>query len=292
MNTEKVKNILIFVLIITILTLGSLALAEENHYRLTQNQEDAIISILNRNGIAVYADIIRDFSPLPQLSLEMTSPDLDDIAGRFFQDETYYITEDVHHFIFEAQSRRMTFFRFDNKLRFEIHDGFNNSDFIERGATASSSQILAESYVRNLVGIPNSMEFSSISLNFMGDYVITYFGNYRNFVIYNNQIRVRVTEAGVTRIYYSYSPIQGVLDNDVFIVSADEALLSLINHLRTSGVLDGDDIILTNIQLMHFITESGIASPAYVFSLFIDRIQFNFIFDAQTNGFLYYESIW
>ena len=291
MNVERIKNIVLLCLFCSFIVLGGLVLTSDDRHYAQVSQVNAAISLLNANGILVYANIEQDFSDRPNLEINPSEYDLDAIAERFFVGEPYSYEATQTHKVFESDSgsRRFIFSILDNSFIFEIPGGAMGNMPPNQQMNAYLAHNLARSYFAELLGIPDSFNFHSNSLSFRGDYLLTYFGDYRGYRLYNNQLRIRVTDFGIENIFYSYARVEGLSSQEFPIFSPDETLLALLNHFRQNGILD-NNIILAEMQLMHFIVD-GVAVPSYVFTLFINEIQFNFIFNANTNRFLHYEAI-
>ena len=292
MNIEKIKSILLFafagIAIIMIVMIG----INESRYTLSAAQEESVLSLLERSGISFQAEMTRDFSPMRPILLDTTAPNTEEIAVRFFGDNSFVAEEQAGHRILSLEGRRrqLIYSMADNIIVLDIPGGLANPDFLAAGAQGAVG--LAVDYIEAIFGMPDSLEFVSNILNFRGDYIISFFGSYGGHLVLNNHIRVRVTEIGITQITFSYMPILGFSEEYMPLSSADEILVSLVSHLRRSGV-STHGIIVSNMQLVYYMPNiaSAQATPTYILTLIINDILFNYLFDARTNTFLRYEII-
>jgi len=299
MNTDRVKNILIVLLSIIILGLAYMIFVEENRHTLSAAQEDAIVALLARDDIQFSAEMVTNMRPMRQMQLEHYEYDIPDLVARFFGEaatdgslRVEYVFDGV---IFETDCRAMSFSTMNNTIVFEIPDGITNDDF-DAASGAVAARALAEWYVQELLAPPSNMTFFRQEFNHNWDYVFGFFSTYRGHILYNDHIRVTVADRGITHILYSrvYNP---VLTGDALaVVSPDEALLSLLNHLRHVMQIEGR-IVVGDMYTAYFLAgQHGqhVAVPVYVFTIALGanlELRFNHIFCAHTNRHIWHEII-
>ncbi|MCL2415428.1 MAG: hypothetical protein FWD01_01320 [Defluviitaleaceae bacterium] len=319
MDTNSVKNILVGILIIFALVLGGLIIANEQRFILSASQENSIRILMERSGINFtdYANITRDFRPRRQLVMHRYEFDLESIAYRFFEDEPFEKTESNSMIEFESETRRITYSIDENSLLFEIEPGYTSPEFLATGHNNASSELLANQYIETLLGRQIDMKLHTTILTSRGDYVLNYFGSFRGYDIFNNHLRIRVTNHGITRIRLSAFIAEDFSGEQMSIYSGDEAILALINHLRETGVIstlnisnalgrDMPRIEISSMHLFYYLEETRYggargqkASPSYVFSVIITNTvgnsttsaRFNYIFNAYTNSFIRHELV-
>ena len=300
LNTERVKNILIVLLSAITLSLVFLIVQEEGRYSLSAGQQAAITRLLERNDIHLDG-MVTSSRPMRELRLERYEYDLDALALRFFGADAYLpnglsfemIEIDGHYeMIFEAYGRAMAYSSENNWVVFEIDEGVTDENFATSPGGAAAEQ-LAVWYISELMGMPPGMELFDNVLNHEGHYVISFFSSYRGHVLYNDHIRVTVTERGVTQVLYSRVINHGFAGDARGIASGDEALLALLNHLRHASQIEGR-VLLTDMFLAYFLVEEGgsfVGMPSYVFTVYIDGLRFNHVFNAHTSAHVWHEII-
>ena len=297
MNTERVKSILIGIFLIMAIALAGLIFVSEQRYVLSAPQEAAIRTVMERSGV-VFTDnavMTRSHRPMRQLALRPYEHDFAAISARFFGDEIYTLIETEWDIIRDAPNRRLSFLTERNTILFEIHEGLQTPEFQAAGFNKSSAEALAENFAAQMLDRNINMTLHSVVLGRTGDYIFNYFGSYGNYHIFNNHLRVRVTAAGLTRMEFSYFHIEGFMGEAARIYSADEAIVALMNFLRSYGVLGGNtrhQIEIINMRLLYHLEDvrsdsphAQMASPSYAFTVIIDQTRFNYVFNANTNSF-------
>ena len=297
MNTERTKNVLIVLLSVLAVSLSVLIFAIEGRYSLTAGQEAAIIAILERDDIHLRGDVtlVRDFQPMRQMGMRRYSYDLDDLAARFFGSENFVkeINPPVYIFTYPNNDEGMVmhYSSWTNAINFFIPQGISNEAFATM-LNDRAAELLATQYVESLIGMPPNMQHYSTTISYQGYWVIDFFTVYRGFVLHNDHIRVRVSEEGIFRIEYSRVDYDGFIGDSRNIFPPNEALMTLMNHMRTEGAEGA--ITINDMRLSYFLTEEGgqsTGTPAYVFAVYMGGImRWNFVFDAYTNQLLHYET--
>ena len=294
MDTDRVKNILIVLFSLVAIWLGSLILVNESRYNLSAAQETAVLNLLERNDIHFDGQIIRNFSPKRFLALTNYSYDREDLAMRFFAGEDFGVSIDLtnyNYMMYYTDNSYMIYFGQENTIFFETSEGITNKAF-EKAPGANTAEQLAREFVEEIMDMPQGAQsFTHISFN--GDWVISFFGTYRGYILYNDHIRVRVTDEGITSALFSRVINDGFMGEAVSIFSGDEALLALMHHLRGTGVQGR--IMISYMGLTYFLAEESgqsIGVPAYVFTIVLESgLQFNYLFNAHTGRFITYEII-
>ena len=296
MNTNLVKNILLVLFGIITIALGALILIQENRYNLSAAQETAVVNLLEQNNIYLHGEIIRNFRPMRPMAMERYGYDRDGLAARFFygSEQPVNVYIEGNNMVFYTDDREMSYSYLDNIIVFEIPDGITNAAFAASPGGATAEQLAIE-YIEALMGMPPDMELFSNTLDHFGNYIISFFTSYRGHILYNDHIRVRVTDRGITSIFYSriHERNRGFVGEPHSIFSADEAMFALLNHLRQKGV-EGH-VIINEMKLAYFLYEDGgqsIGIPVYVFTIDLGRgLRFNYIFNAYTNEDIRHEII-
>jgi len=300
MDTERIKNILIALLSVATLVLSGLIFMTESRYTLSAAQEAAIISILQRDDIHFHGEVVRDFRPMRKMEMHRYDYDLDGLASRFFGDKVFVVDADFEdHVVYRTMdgNKVMAYSAWTNIVSFEIFDGITNEIF-SAAPGARAAELLATEYIESIMGMPNDMLLHSTILNRQGHWVVNFFSSYRGHMLHNDHIRVHVTENGI--IFITYSRVcayhRGLIGEARSIFSGDEALMALMNYMRHGtgyGAGVQGRIMINDMRLSYFLTEEGgqsVGIPVYVFSVYVEGgLRFNYIFNAFTNAFVWFE---
>jgi len=288
MNTERIKNVMIVLLLIIAFVFGGLILADEMQMRLSAAEEEAIIGLLAANNIIFMGDFQRIARPMQRLEMEIIDYDLSEIAHRFFGESLPELYIADNQMIFETDERAMVRFNHGGFIVLELYTGYTNEEFAAAPGGAAAEQ-LAREFIESIFGSPFELELFNTALNSRSDWIFNFISRYRGHIIHNNHIRVQVSESlGVVGVQYSQVEIGQFIGETQPIIAADEAMLALLNHLRGSGVQG--QIMLVDKHIVYFLDfASGIGIPAYVFGVVLDNnLRFEYYFNAFTGGFLSY----
>ncbi|MCL2168492.1 MAG: hypothetical protein FWB74_00540 [Defluviitaleaceae bacterium] len=285
MNTDTIKNICIGVLSGFILLFAVLIINENRAYTLTASCEENVRAILERGGITIErAALPRDFRPMQTLAMQTYSHDITALAARFFGDIPFYYEYEIgsSFYFCDISGKEIEHNNITRVIDFSMEGGFFTGIAPEEFTkTAAGSYELARGFITNIL-LADDLYLSSNALTPNGDYQLVFFASYQGNIIYNTQLRMRVTEQGIVRATYQRVATGGFDTYPRPIFSADEALLALLNHLRTRETDRPAEIV--NIRLVYAFTDRGI--PAYLFTVVIDDMHINFRFSALTNTYI------
>jgi hypothetical protein len=242
--------------------------------------------------VSAQTEVLRNFRPARELDMVRYNHDIEALAAGFFG-EADFVREDATLFYCDLAGKFMEFDVRDNIVSFGIPFGFVpeafGGDFAHNAANAEE---LAALFIEQVLGGPAlEMSFYSNTLTLDRNYLITFYGSYRGNVLYSSQIRIRVTELGITRVIYSHFENRGFIGSERPVFSPDEALLALLNELRAGGV-EGP-IELIDMQMVYDINPNDHtrAVPAYLFRVVLNNQHFNYIFNAHTNTYMRVERV-
>jgi len=221
--------------------------------------------------------------------------DLYGLAARFFGDEGFVRESldpvDIFTHPDDDQEMVMQYSSWTNAINFLMPHGISNEAFATM-MNERAAEILATQYIESLIGMPPNMEHYSTTISYQGYWVVDFFSVYRGFVLQNDHIRARVSEDGIFRIEYSRVHYDGFTGDARSIFPPNEALMTLMNHMRTIGTEGAFSI--NDMRLSYFLTEEGgqgVGMPAYVFAVYLGgNMRFNAIFNAYTNELLRLET--
>jgi hypothetical protein len=296
MNTNPVKNIIIALLTVLVGVLSFLIFLDERQFVLSSEQEANILTILSHNEMSISAgtEILRSFKPARQLDMARYEHDALALASRFFGEDADFNSEGGVLFYCENTGKFMEYDVRDNIIIFGIPEGFGLREFgLGFVRTDAMAEELALLFIEEILGgTALEMTLYSSALTPEIHYLLTFYGSYRGNLLYSSQIRIRVTEFGITRVVYSHFENRGFVGDDLPIFSPDEALLALLNQLRSEGV--AGPINLIDMQMVYDINPNDHtrAVPAYLFTVVLGNEQrFNYIFNAHTNTYMRVERI-
>lgn len=268
MNTNSVKNIMIALLSSAIIILSILILMEGEPNTLTPTEKENVVAVLARNQTTVSTEIPGDFSPRRQLNLGFYNHDLESIAARFFGEIEFEteISPNFLEYFCDYTGQSMTRQNRGNYLWFAIPQGLLLGDAMDEFAkNSASAEALARIFIEQVLETA-PMTWHSTFLTWNGNYVITFFDKYQDYLLFSNQIRVRVTETGIVSAFYSRTTIGGFIGNAQTIFSPDEALLALLNHLRVIYATELD-MDITGMEMVYAMGDDGRGVPTYLFTV-------------------------
>lgn len=268
MDTSRVKNIMIVLLSVAIVVLSVLIFMEGERYTLTADGEENVIAVLARNQVTVSTEIPRDFRPRRQLNLGFYDYDLEGIAARFFGEIEFgrEIAPNFVEYYCDYTGQTMTRQNRGGYIGFAIPEGLLLGDARYGFAkNSASAEALAHTFIEQVLE-STPMAWNSTFLTWNGNYVITFFDEHEGYLLFNNQIRVRITEAGIVSAFYSRTTNSGFIGDAGAIFSPDEAMLALLIYLRTTYATDLR-IDITAMRLVYAMGTGGRGVPAYFFTV-------------------------
>ena len=109
MDTKLAKNYTIIFLVILNLILFIIGFLLEEKYKITKEQQNTIISYLEKENIKIYTDIPKNYEPMPQISMKKTKNDDLSLQKIFFDNSSNLIrTEKFENTIFKEGNKTLT----------------------------------------------------------------------------------------------------------------------------------------------------------------------------------------
>ena len=291
MNTDIIKNIVIVALSMLVLLFSVLIFFDEQAYMLTAQEKDNVESLLNRNGFTISSEVDMPtyFRPMYRKNLQSYEHDTNAIVKRFFGDIPFETDHEIGSTFFYNDTMRKDIEHIvsTNELVFISHYGFlpygMQPGFARTAATAVE---LGYAFIHNVLGATGIEHFST-GLTARGDYALVFFARLDGHLVYSSQVRMRITEYGIVHAAYSHMIESGQSNYAYPIFSVDEALLSLLHHMRAVYEVY-EDVYIIDIQLVHTHDNTrNLSTPAYLFTLVVDgRLHFNYLISAFTNMYI------
>jgi len=243
-------------------------------YSITNRQEEAILTLLNQNNIALNAELIREFRPMRSLMVSPSTHSVEAIAEAFFGSLLdVQVLEEFDRVFFIRENGDMV----DN---LEIQDSFFHIIFgnpwtgsiynIENKKDAIS---LSEEFLKTIDHLfPDFVFYTITEDEHWGDFIVEYRRVYSDYIVYSDFIRFYIDEFGIIEIDCHYVNIEGFDAVQRVIRPIDEALYSLIFELEELGAFIFGDIAIEGISLVYYQSIAGsiegmasIAMPCYKF---------------------------
>ena len=260
MNTQRVKNVVILLLVVVNIALGILIIDNENKYKLSDRQEKAIRSVLTQNSIGLYTILPTEFKPKKMLLLQPYTFDESKLTALFFPDaeglvRTEEPTEWRVDYVLDAVELHVE----PGRFWYQNAMGFVPPDTKYLPAQGSA-QDMCDAMVKRLATsqIQFALNGLPISYHEEGYTVYDYRGQYRGETLYTNSIKFVVTDAGITEIRCSFSTPDGFTGEARDIYSCDEALLSLLAGLKSIyGDMESEVIVLSRIDMVYYLEDAS-----------------------------------
>jgi len=260
MNWNKAKNIVIVALVILNLVLLAVSSFTKDEYTLNAENEKAIISLLNKNGIYLSAEIPERFEPLPYLIMNKAQYDDMELKKIFFS-----ASEEVKRSVeFEA-----TIFRTDKKTLTIKENGISyyneNENAVLENLDTQKAQKEAEKII-NAVMKNKNYELKKLELS-EDKYYLKYYEVYLKNKVYNNSVDIVISKNGIESMELIRYDIAGFYGTNKKICSPDEALLAFLYELRDKKT---GDILIDDVEIGYYFEEYNSQSravPCYRISL-------------------------
>lgn len=241
MDWEKTKRIFIYLLIW--LNIGLFAANHFNghDYKITNERESAIYKVLEKNGVGLYTEIIKEAPPMRELAISVNALEIDDFREIFFKGENPKITLEFDKTILASNTKSLIVQ--DNSITYLNPNGNGKiENFGKETAMAAAEDFLE---LLNIDGRSSLKLESAIPDN--GAYVFEYMESFRGYKIFSSLKKITVSENGVTMASASYYTAQEFTGEKREIYSCDEILLTFLEEIRKSS--PHDSVYIEKIEL-------------------------------------------
>ena len=251
MEWERAKSYLLLFFILLNLTLGGLLLLERRRYTVTPEREQAIITIMNQNNIAMGTRLMRRFPPMRGMYVSGFYYDEYQLAEIFFGDADVHHVSTQHRHVFTYGEARLViahgFISYDNP---QGHGG-------EEGRPAVLCRMEARRLSDNFVE-GNWPDFSLDDVFIGLDWLrLSYRQVYRGHVIHTNFIEIIVTDMGIVQVEMQYSQVLEMADDTRPIVAPDLALLTFVQRIRAISNTQAYPMVIDHMDLVYFQLEGS-----------------------------------
>ncbi|MGL4790780.1 MAG: two-component system regulatory protein YycI [Anaerotignaceae bacterium] len=282
MDWEKIKRIVIYLLVILNLGLLVANYITNKSYSLTTAEERAIYKVLSDNGIGMYTSIIKNTPPMRSLSVSVTQIDIEDMRSKFFEEgEQVNMSWEFDRTILASENKSLTIQ--ENNIIFSNPKGTGMvKNFTKENALEVANRFLAKIYIEGT----KSVQLESVETG--NDYYLFHYNeSYKGYKLFSNSKTICVSKDGVTSLNASFYTAQNFVGEKREIYSCDEALLAFMMEINKNETKD--NIYVENIELGYDfqeatdIAEAGRIRLVPCYRIFVAGNAVPYIINAYTN---------
>jgi len=294
MNTARVKNLIIVLLIVVNLALGVLIINQESRYQMSGEQEEAIQSILSKNFIGVYALIPREFRPMKTLQMQLYEFDEEALVRVAMPDapsgEITRVEVTAGRSVVQYSHEGVDLLVEPGRFVYMSQSGYATPAFLRNPAGQAEMRALCDSFISQFATPQMAFTYDNTVVYREDGYtMIEYRGTYKGQILYTNYVRCKVTADGITELRCAFSTPDGFVGAARDIYACDEALLSLLGTLKSIYGDSGKDamIIIRKIDKVYYLEDSGAMKAVPYYRVYTDgAIEVPFFINAYNNTVL------
>jgi len=250
MDWDKAKTLTIVFLLVLDAVLAALNLQESNRYIMSAQQTNAIIALLDQNGIHLKTAMPKSYRPMRQLSMSGYEYDETELIHMFFADpENVEPSNQLDKTVYTGGDQTLTLQ--NGYITFDCPSGTNELVLTDDTALAEAKRFLA-----------GKTEFSS----FVPDFIfmdtdgcrVQFCQKYQNYIIDTNFIEFLITEKGIVQIDCTYCKAMGFTGQPAEICAVDEAMLHFCQYYKDAYQDRPAEIL--QIDLVYYQKEGGAKS--------------------------------
>ena len=263
MDWGKAKNYtIIFLILLNILLFFCNIWVNEKNV-ITDEQINAVKSVLDKKGIKLSAEIPKNYDAMAQVNLDEYNYDVISLQEIFFpnQDDVRRFSDSGKIIITsnsDEKSGKVTIS--DDIVTYEKFD-----ESLKNGLSEGQALNICEKMANAISKIFTGLEFYDVK-NYGDYYNVEYVQTYKGEYIFNNYIKFKICENGNIIVQLRYFPVKNSFGNSVDICSADEALFIFSNKVR--DYFKSQSINVSKIEKGYYFTdfqkgESAVSMPFY-----------------------------
>lgn len=228
MNWEKIKFIVIILLVVLNAGLFGLNFEKSKEYKLSEEQQAAIKTVLADREIILKTELVKSFPPMRQLTVNVPVLEASRIKRQFFaDDEEVKTTLEFNKTIMRSDKQIVSIE--NNDITMECPEGTGPiENFSLETAKESVKQYLLQT------GIDTKQYSLETILEREQGYEFQYFEEFHNYRIFSSSTRVTVTKKGVTALNIAYYQTETFTGEKIEVCSPDEALLTFLREVERS----------------------------------------------------------
>ena len=281
MDTKLAKNYTIIFLLVLNILLFAISFFLEEKYKITKEQEDTIISYLEKENVKIYTKIPKKYLPMPKITMKKTKHDNLLLQNIFF---------DTNNTVTRTERFEDTIFKQDNKT-LKVNNLFVHFSDLDKkqGFLYDKENCIkvAERYKESLEDVYGKMYLDRV-IDEKEYYFISYIQKTDGYKIFNNVLNIKVYKEGEIELYFNNYSKKDVLSKKLNICSLDEAIYTFVKEIK--NLIPNQEIYIRQIDLGYYlkINDENINlsfEPYYRFYIKDNREPF--YVNAYTNTFEY-----
>jgi len=232
MEWNKAKNIILIFFILLNAVLAAFMLGERRRYTVTGEQQAVIRYVLAQHGITMDAEIPRRFPPMRALLVSGYYYDEDALVEMFFTDVPS---------VTRIANENGEIYMYNNQAQLWIADGvvvyFNPS-----GLGGTPQDFIAQHFP--------GFEYDARSSHVDEEgTMMTFRDVYRGYMVYSNNVRFLVADAGIIEVVMQFGIIQGWDGSERPIFAPDEALITFLQRVL---VFTSNPVTIWHMDIVYF----------------------------------------
>ena len=281
MDTKLAKNYTIIFLLVLNILLFAISFFLEEKYKITKEQEDTIISYLEKENVKIYTKIPKKYLPMPKITMKKTKHDNLLLQNIFFDTtKTITRTERFEDTIFKQDNKTLKI----NNLFVHFSDLDKKQGFLYDKENCIK---VAEVYKESLEDVYGKMYLDRV-IDEKEYYFISYIQKTDGYKIFNNVLNIKVYKEGEVELYFNNYSKKDVSTKKLNICSPDEAIYTFVKEIK--NLIPNQEIYIRQIDLGYYlkINDENINlsfEPYYRF--YIKDNKEPFYVNAYTNTFEY-----
>ena len=279
MDWEKAKKLTIFFLCLLNIALFGLIYNNNRAYRLSSSQEQLITSVLQRNNIICYVEVLKNFTPMRQIEMQKSEYDHDLVLDIFVQDkESLRQSMERNRVIYRNENETLTIDDAEISYR-------NRNDGGTSNITVEEAERIGREFLRSLSKLGGSfVADGNLPAETEEGYLFQFRESYRGYIINSNYAEITVNENGVARVEFMYYKPVFFVGVRREICSADEALLTVMHGIKDSEENGSEPRFITKMDIVYHDNLSFWATPYY--RVFVSGFDKPFLINAYENSML------
>lgn len=281
MNWSKAKLQVFVSLIILNVLLLVLNYTFSPNYRMSTEQNDAIIKVMEKQNVIMKTEIPTTYKPMSSIKLGVNSGIDIDVLERVFFDSSVNITR-------TADTDKVTLSNGLNSLTiFPTKFLYTSNVVLEGDMTKEELEILCREFMEQLP-FDTKNYFMNVSRELSNRYLIEFREVYNNIVVQGNCISFLVNSGGIISVEYNASEILEQTKSERIICSPDEALLTAIFYINNT--YGNEETTINDVEIVYhtgsmdtYSDDMEILTASPYYCVYIDLQVEPILINAHTN---------
>lgn len=240
MEWGSAKKFVLVLLLALNICLAFLNLHQTQETAMTSAQEKAIFEVLSQNGITIYTELQTEYDPMPRLICHPPTYTKEELEQLFFAGEKTTVTPGKKTTVYRSSSARLTLSSFGGEIVYQENSvapenltqtNLTQTNLTQTSLTQAQAVKAAETYIKQLQPTFGDMTAYGVYPTQEG-YRVEFFGIYEDTPVFSNCFQVEVSALGVSRVSFSYCPVETISSERKDVYFADEALLTFLREVQ------------------------------------------------------------